>query len=128
MIRFASSDALAFAEHLDGQALAALGRARRITDHRAALMERRIAANAPHDTGAYAASFRTETDVTGEGLVRATVGTDDPAGFRHERGFHGTDSLGRNFTQDHGHPHVGPAADFEEHAYPDTLAGMVDEL
>jgi hypothetical protein len=67
-------------------------------------------------TRAYVDSWRVEydTDPGTHGYKRrgprATVGTDHEAGFRLERGFHGTDSLGRHFVDSPGYPHVHPAS------------------
>lgn len=44
----------------------------------------------------------------GQRWVRVDVGTDDPAGYRHEFGFVGVDSRGRAY-HDPPHPHFLPA-------------------
>lgn len=56
--------------------------------------------------------------------LSAEVGTDDPAGFRHELGFIGVDSLGRSYEQGP-RPHFGPALDRIGPAYTAAIAALI---
>lgn len=76
-------------------------------------------------TGRYVNSWRMEISVDQGGRVRADVGTDHPAGFRLERGFHGTDADGRNFREVPGHPHVAPAARAAEEPFRRAMTEIV---
>jgi hypothetical protein len=71
-------------------------------------------------TGAYRASWRIERP----GPSSRIVSTDHPAARRLERGFVGTDSLGRVYHQPP-FPHVWPAADAVEGAVMRDMAVMV---
>lgn len=58
-------------------------------------------------TGDYRRSWTMQV-VSGLGIYTAWVGTNAPQGRRLEYGFHGADSLGRNYDQPP-YPHVEPA-------------------
>lgn len=55
--------------------------------------------------------------------LRADIGTDDPAGYRHEFGFVGTDVLGRHY-HDRPRPHFGPALDRYAAAFEAAIAEL----
>lgn len=60
-------------------------------------------------TGGYNRSINRQSTRSGT-VSRTQVGTDDVRAARLELGFHGTDSLGRNYTQQP-YPHFGPGLD-----------------
>lgn len=55
--------------------------------------------------------------------LRADIGTDDPAGYRHEFGFVGVDVLGRSYHQGP-RPHFGPALDRYAGLFESAIAGL----
>lgn len=61
---------------------------------------------------------------SGSRWIRGDVGTDDPAGYRHEFGFIGVDLSGRSY-HDRPRPHFGPALDRYALAYEQAIAGLV---
>lgn len=77
-------------------------------------------------TGEYVASIGVQT--SGGGTSRSVeVGTDEPQGFRLELGYHGTDSLGRQYDQPP-YPHFGPAVDETEGALDAALDAVLGLL
>ena len=70
-------------------------------------------------TGQYISSIRKETDFS-NGVYEASVGTDEPYGFRLELGFAGIDSAGRQVTSAP-YPHFGPAMNAIEGAFEDAV-------
>jgi len=78
-------------------------------------LERRVASNASGRpgpnviTGNYRRSINHQI-TSSESEVTGTVGTNAPQARRLEHGFHGTDSLGRSYSQP-AYPHFGPALD-----------------
>lgn len=74
--------------------------------------------NAP--TGEY----RGEVNVVMEDET-AHVGTNQPQGWRLEKGFFGTDSLGRTYNQPP-YPHFGPAVDEIEGPYLRAIMGAIE--
>ena len=79
-----------------------------------------IQAGSPVDTGAYRGAW--QMAVTGPWAVQ--VSNAMPYGPRLEFGFHGTDSLGRSYSQG-ARPHVRPAVEAVVPSWQDDLASMV---
>lgn len=90
------------AGQFDARARAFPERAMALRRHYAHLVTTAIQARIVKRSGDLAGSYH----VNAEGNVRS----EHPAAWRHERGFHGADALGRHFAQAP-HPAVGPVAD-----------------
>lgn len=80
--------------------------------------------NAP--TGDYRRSWNVQFRRVG-GALEADAGTNKPQGRRLEFGFHGEDSLGRNYDQPP-YPHVWPAAQSVFPAYEKAIQAAVAAL
>jgi hypothetical protein len=76
-------------------------------------------------TGAYRRSIVSYYDSSGGMTFAFTVGTNAPQGARLEYGFHGVDSLGRNYNQPP-YPHFGPAIDWLEPQFEKAVGDVVD--
>lgn len=93
-----------------------------LVTHHAQLLKTKIQGNAsgrpgPNaPTGDYRRSWSLQIEARGHGMTEAHVGTNKPQGRRLELGFHGVDSLGRNYNQPP-FPHVGPAFDVISEAF-----------
>lgn len=73
-------------------------------------------------TGAYWGSWEVRRNSPNE----YEVGTDEPQGFRLEMGFHGIDSLQRDYDQPP-FPHVGPSVDLLEPIFFLEVMGVLPE-
>lgn len=79
--------------------------------------------NAP--TGDYRRSISPQVRQKGA-LTEGEVGTNRPQGNRLEFGFHGTDSLGRHYSQP-SFPHFGPALDETDGPFQEKLLTAVNK-
>jgi len=105
------SQLLAFSAELEAAGSSVGARAYSLVDHWAHIAEAAIAAKAPGTH--YPSTIHADPPVvTPEGIV-AVISTPRPDGWRREFGFHGTDSLGRHFSEP-GHPHFVPGIDATE--------------
>lgn len=78
-------------------------------------------------TGDYRRNIAAQTRQIAPGVWQAEVGTNSPQGRRLERGFVGTDSLGRPYNQQP-FPHFGPALDETEPEYFAAMARIATAL
>lgn len=112
---FDNSGVLALAAELGKASAAAGARGYKLVQHHGMKLQAKVKANAQGrpgpriQTGDYNRSIGLIVGIDG-GSPTAHVGTNRPQGMRLERGFSGTDSLGRNYHQPP-FPHFGPAAD-----------------
>ena len=134
MISIDASDAVAMADHIEQASRAVGPRTARWTHTRGQQLQaivRGRAAGRPGPaviTGAYVGSIGLRPNEPGGGRYEVEVGTDHPEGFRLERGYHGTDSLGRHFVMSHGYPHFGPAAAEAGPLIADSAIELADDL
>jgi hypothetical protein len=121
------------ADHLEAVARAAPARARAFVRTRAQELQSIVRGRASGRPGPQVLTGRYVTSIGvrvnhSPTVARAEVGTDHPEGFRLERGFHGTDRLGRHFVDSPGHPHFGPAAAAAEPLILDAAVELIDGL
>jgi hypothetical protein len=117
-----------WADHLEATAERAPRTARAKLRSQGDSLLRGIKARAPRRAGDYADSWGLQHGTDSRGNPTITAGTNHPAGFRLERGFHGTDSLGRHFAESPGHPHVAPAARAAEEPLEQAALEILDDL
>jgi hypothetical protein len=128
------TDARVLAEHFELLAKRAGPRAAHFTRTRAQHLQSIVRGRASGPpgpqviTGDYVGSIGVEVSQDEDGIYRGEVGTDHPEGFRLERGYHGTDRLGRHFVESPGHPHFGPSYELAAPLIADSAVQIVEDL
>lgn len=125
MITIATTGGPELAEQFDAWTAYILERTRGLVGHYATLVRADVRARIRSQFHVTDYDASVGIQLGGDGRwIRADIGTDDPAGFRHEVGFVGVDSRNRSY-HDPPRPHFAPALEQYASAFQDAVEALV---